>query len=67
VNAPLLDVAQVAALLHCRPALVRSLAHRGELPYVRVGVKLMRFRPEDVERFVAGHLQPSRPKGRRVA
>ncbi len=54
VTAPLLTVEQVAALLAVRPALVRTLAHRGELRYRRVGEKLLRFRPEDVEAYVNG-------------
>jgi excisionase family DNA binding protein len=58
--APLLDVREAARLLNCRPSLVRSLAHRGELAYVRVGVKLMRFRPADVDEYVAAHRLPRR-------
>ena len=59
---PLLTVEQVAALLAVRPALVRSLAHRGELPYRRVGEKLLRFRPQDVEAYVNGPVRP-KPRG----
>ena len=54
MTAPLLTVEQVAALLAVRPALVRTLAHRGELPYRRIGQKLLRFRPEDVDAYVNG-------------
>jgi excisionase family DNA binding protein len=56
VNGPLLTVEKVAERLTVRPALVRQLAHRGDLPYLRVGGKLMRFRPEDVEMYVEKHV-----------
>jgi hypothetical protein len=36
------------------------LAHRGDLPFIRVGAKLLRFRGEDVERYISGRLL--RPK-----
>lgn len=65
MTAPLLTVEQVAALLSVRPALVRTLAHRGELAYLRVGLKLMRFAPEAVDRYVAEHAVPARPARRR--
>ncbi len=48
----LLRVEDVAVLLAVRPTLVRLLAHKGELPYVRVGRKLLRFRREDVESYI---------------
>ncbi|MEX1243411.1 MAG: helix-turn-helix domain-containing protein [Thermoanaerobaculia bacterium] len=60
----LLTVGQVAARLAVRPALVRVLAHRGELPYRRIGEKLLRFRAEDVEAYVNGEARPA-ARGRR--
>ena len=62
MTAPLLTVEQVAERLAVRPALVRVLAHRGELPYRRIGEKLLRFRPEDLEAYIDGK---ARPGGRR--
>lgn len=58
--APLLTVEQVATLLVVRPALVRTLAHRGDLPYRRIGEKLLRFRQEDVETFICGDVRGQR-------
>jgi excisionase family DNA binding protein len=62
-DSPLLTVEQVAQLLAVRPALVRVLAHRGELPYRRIGEMLLRFRAEDVEAYVRGDRQPRRGRG----
>lgn len=65
MSGPLLTVEQVAVLLAVRPALVRQLAHRGELSSLRVGPKLIRFRAEDVQRYVEGRILPARRQGRR--
>lgn len=70
MTAPLLTVEEVAGLLSVRPALVRTMAHRGEIPYLRVGRKLMRFRAQDLDGYVSNHLLPgraSRERGRGVA
>lgn len=50
--APLLDAKQVAALLGVSVRTVQQLAASRQLPSVPVG-RLVRFRPEDVEAFVA--------------
>jgi excisionase family DNA binding protein len=46
---------EVARLLGVHPSRVRELAASGELPSVRLGAQgWHRFRPEDVERLIAG-------------
>ena len=40
-----LDVAGVATLLGVRERLVRELVQRGEIPFSRVGPRLLRFDP----------------------
>ena len=49
---PLLTIDQVAARLDVKPARVRELYRKGQLPVVNVG-RLVRFRPEDVDRWIA--------------
>lgn len=49
---------EVARLLGCDPSRVRELVASGELPSVRLGSKgWHRFRPEDVERLIAGEVR----------
>jgi excisionase family DNA binding protein len=67
VSRALLTVTEVAALLAVRPALVREIAHRGEMAHMRIGRKLLRFRPDDVEKYIASRLMPARSRGRGVA
>lgn len=43
---------QVAARLDVKAARVRELYRKGQLPVVNVG-RLVRFRPEDVDRWIA--------------
>ncbi len=58
--APLLTLEQVAERLCTSKAWVRDHATRRHprIPVVRLGGKraLLRFRPEDVERFITAHL-----------
>ena len=55
----LLTVEDLAALLQVRPRTVRGMCAKGILPYVRVG-KLLRFRPDDVDRWVSGNRREAR-------
>ena len=50
---PLLTVQNVADRLAVDPKTVRRWAWNGELAYVRLAAKAIRFKPEDVERFIA--------------
>jgi excisionase family DNA binding protein len=54
----LLRAKEVAQMLGCDPSRVRELVASGELPSVRLGSKgWHRFRPEDVERLIAGEVR----------
>ena len=54
--APLLDQAQAAALLGVRPRCLESWRARGQGPaYVRLSARLVRYRVEDLDRWVAAH------------
>ena len=55
---PLLDVAQVAERLNRRVRGVYLLAERGQIEHIKVG-RLLRFRPEAVERYIAEHTHPA--------
>jgi excisionase family DNA binding protein len=48
-----LDVAQVAQLLRVSSLTVKREIHKGHLEAIRVGSKLLRIRPEAVERYLA--------------
>jgi excisionase family DNA binding protein len=49
---PLLKVADVAKLLNISPKYVQLMATSGELPCVRMGVRIFRFRRQDLEDFM---------------
>jgi excisionase family DNA binding protein len=49
----LLTTAQVAERLAVHPATVRRLVAAGELKPTRLGKRTVRFRPSDVQRFIA--------------
>lgn len=48
-----LKLREVASILRLDPATVRRLAREGRLAGFRIGQKSFRFRPDDVERFLA--------------
>ena len=52
---PLLSVDNVAEIIQSSTKTVRRLIEAGELPHVRIG-RLVRIRPEDLDRFIKGHL-----------
>jgi len=52
----LLTVDEVAKALQCSPRAVAEWTASGELVSVKLG-HLRRYRPEDVEAFVQGHVQ----------
>ena len=49
---PLLSIKEAAELLAIGHRKAWELANRGDLPSIRIGSRCVRFRPEDVERFV---------------
>jgi excisionase family DNA binding protein len=54
----LLSVEQLAEYLVKRPAAVRAMAHRGEIAFIRCG-RAIRFREDDVERFLNENRRPA--------
>lgn len=61
---PLLTAVQVAELLAVPKARVWSMSRRGEIPTVRIGAREMRYRPEDIDAWIARRTT-SRPRGTR--
>lgn len=62
-EAALLNVQDVAVQLRLTPAAVRALARRGEITFYRIG-RGIRFRPEDVEAYLARKRRPARDEPR---
>ncbi len=52
----LLNLKEAARELNVSPHTLRQWVHRGEIPYIRAGVRLLRFRPQDLKRFVRENL-----------
>lgn len=52
--APLLRIRDVARRLSISPSKVAYLALQGDLPSVVIGERSRRFRPEDLEAYIAG-------------
>jgi excisionase family DNA binding protein len=49
---PLLNKAEAARRLGFCERTVNSLMARGELPYIKLGPRTVRFKPEDVEAYI---------------
>lgn len=62
MNQPLMTAAQVAQLLAVPKTRVWSMSRRGEIPTVRIGPRELRYRPEDIEAWIARRTT-SRPRG----
>jgi excisionase family DNA binding protein len=58
----LLTAGEVAELLAVPKTRVWSMSRRGEIPTVRLGPREVRYRPEDIERWIARRTS-SRPRG----
>jgi excisionase family DNA binding protein len=58
---PLLTDRDVAAALAVQPETVRRWAACGVLPSVRLGNRLLRFRAEEVERWIEDHATGAHP------
>jgi excisionase family DNA binding protein len=52
-GARLLTAEQLAERWQIKPATVYALARGGQIPTVRLGPRLVRFRPVEIERFEA--------------
>jgi excisionase family DNA binding protein len=59
---PLLTAVQVAELLSVPKTRVWSMSRRGEIPTVRLGPHEVRYRPEDIDQWIARRTT-SRPHG----
>jgi excisionase family DNA binding protein len=66
VQLPLLSTMQVSKLLQVSPDTVRALVKDGKLPGVKIGTKLLRFRPEDID-VLAGRPAKARTANGTVA
>jgi excisionase family DNA binding protein len=62
VGEPLLTAPEVAKLLAVSRERVWSMSRRGEIPTVRIGAREVRYRPEDIEQWIARRTS-SRPRG----
>jgi excisionase family DNA binding protein len=59
---PLLTAVQVAELLSVPKTRVWSMSRRGEIPTVRIGLRDVRYRREDIDAWIARRTS-SRPRG----
>ena len=59
---PLLTAVQGAQLLAVPKTRVWSMSRRGEIPTVRLGPREVRYRPEDINAWIARRTT-SRPRG----
>jgi excisionase family DNA binding protein len=59
---PLLTAPEVAKLLAVSRERVWSISRRGEIPTVRLGPREVRYRPEDIDAWIARRTS-SRPRG----
>jgi excisionase family DNA binding protein len=59
---PLLTAPEVAKLLAVSRERVWSMSRRGEIPTVRLGPREVRYRPEDIDAWIARRTS-SRPRG----
>lgn len=50
-----MTTAEVSAVLQKHPVTVLGMARRGVLPTVRLGTRSVRFRPEDITRYIDEH------------
>jgi excisionase family DNA binding protein len=62
VAEPLLTAVQVAELLAVPRTRVWSMSRRGEIPTVRLGPREVRYRPADIDAWIARRTT-SRPRG----
>jgi excisionase family DNA binding protein len=65
----LLTEAEAAARLRIGERTLRDIRNRGEIPYVRIGMRKIFYRAKDCENYIASRLQndtPPRPTMRRT-
>jgi excisionase family DNA binding protein len=49
---PLWTVVEVASYLRLEPETIRSMARRGDLPCLKLGKRVWRFKPSDVKNWL---------------
>ena len=59
----LLDERAAAKFLGISPRVLWGLADAGEIPFIRIGPRLKRYAPSDLQEFVERSRQISRPAG----
>ena len=52
----LLDSKQTSEMLRCSERTVFTLRKNGELPFIKIGKTLVRFRKQDVEHYITSKL-----------
>lgn len=55
----MLDAKRVAEVLNVNVAQVRKLARLGQLRAYRLGYRTLRFKPNDVERYIQSRKNPA--------
>ena len=53
--ARLLTYTEVAEILGLSVVAVKELRRNGSIPYVRVSERVIRFREEDIQKFISDH------------
>ena len=56
MNAKLLNYEEAAELLHVRPQTLRLWVSHREIPFRKLGGKLIRFAPDDLEQWIESKL-----------
>lgn len=56
----LLGYEEAARRLGLRLPTLRTLVHRGQIPYIRLAPRIVRFAPADLEAWIAAHRVPMR-------
>lgn len=59
----LLDERAAAKFLGISPRVLWGLADAGEIPFIRIGSRLKRYDPRDLQEFVERNRQLNRPAG----
>lgn len=54
-DAELLTDADVSRLFAIKPGTLRALRHRGQIPFVRLGGRIIRYRRAELDAWIAAH------------
>ena len=61
---PLLDERAAAKVLGISPRVLWGLAYDGEIPFIRIGPRLKRYDPQDLQSFVERNRRVGKPNKR---